>query len=87
MLKSEFVAVSEKNAELKKQVRELTERLQLAEQGKDQAQKQFLTLGKQPKSRPFATVKGLRANTTVVPHQSVNPRLEKNICDSSFIGG
>ncbi|KAG4947297.1 hypothetical protein GLYMA_15G229700v4 [Glycine max] len=46
-------------------------------QGKEQAQKQFLTLGKQPKSRPFATVKGLRANTTVVPHQSVNPRLEK----------
>ena len=77
MLKSEFVAVSEKNAELKKQVRELTERLRLAEQGKDQAQKQFLTLGKQPKAGPFGTVKGLRTNPTVVPDESVNPRLAK----------
>lgn len=77
MLKSEFVAVSDKNAELKKQVRELTERLRLAEQGKDQAQKQFLTLGKQYKAGPFGTVKGLRTNPTVVPDESVNPRLAK----------
>ncbi|CAL0304225.1 unnamed protein product [Lupinus luteus] len=75
MLKSEFVAVSEKNAELKKQVRELTERLRLAEQGKDQAQKQFLVLGKQQKAGPFGTVKGLRTTPTVVPDESVNPRL------------
>jgi hypothetical protein len=77
MLKSEFVAVSDKNAELKKQVRELTERLRLAEQGKDQAQKQFLALGKQEKAGPFGTVKGLRLNPTVVPDDSVNPRLAK----------
>lgn len=77
MLKSEFVAATEKNTELKKQVRELTERLRLAEQGKDQAQKQFLTLGKQPKAGPFGTVKGLRTNPTVVPDESVNPRLRK----------
>ncbi|MCI06408.1 UDP-D-xylose:L-fucose alpha-13-D-xylosyltransferase, partial [Trifolium medium] len=77
MLKSEFVAVSDKNAELKKQVRELTERLRLAEQGKDQAQKQFLALGKQEKAGPFGTVKGLRINPTVVPDDSVNPRLAK----------
>ncbi|KAF7840923.1 arabinosyltransferase RRA3-like [Senna tora] len=77
MLKSEFVAVSEKNAELKKQVRELTERLQQAKQGSDQAQKQFLALGKQPKTGPFGTVKGLRTNPTVVPDESVNPRLAK----------
>ncbi|XP_028765874.1 arabinosyltransferase RRA3-like [Neltuma alba] len=75
MLKSKFVAVSEKNAQLKKQVRELTERLQLAKQGSDQAQKQFLALGKQPKAGPFGTVKGLRTNPTVVPDESVNPRL------------
>lgn len=75
MLKSEFVTVSDKNAALKKQVRELTERLQLAEQGKDQAQKQFLSLGKQHKAGPFGTVKGLRTNPTVVPDDSVNPRL------------
>lgn len=75
MLKSEFVAVSEKNAQLKKQVRELTERLQQAQQGSDQAQKQFLALGKQPKAGPFGTVQGLRTNPTVVPDESVNPRL------------
>lgn len=77
ILKSEFVAVSEKNAQLKKQVRELTEKLQLAKQGNDQAQKQFLALGKQPKAGPFGTVKGLRTNPTVVPDESVNPRLAK----------
>ncbi|XP_028777056.1 arabinosyltransferase RRA3-like [Neltuma alba] len=77
MLKSELVAASEKNSELKKQVRELTERLRLAEQGKDQAHKQFLTLGKQRKAGPFGTVKGLRTNPPVVPDESVNPRLAK----------
>lgn len=77
MLKSEFVAASDENAELKKQVRELTEKLQLAEQGKDQALKQFLVLGKQQKAGPFGTVKGLRTNPTVVPDESVNPRLAK----------
>lgn len=75
MLKSEFVAVSEKNKELKKQIRELTEKIRLAEQGKDQAQKQVLVLGEQHKAGPFGTVKGLRTNPTVIPDESVNPRL------------
>ena len=77
MLKSEFVAASEKNAELKKTVRELTEKLRLAEQRKDQAQKQFLVLGKQQKAGPFGTVKGLRTTYTIVADESVNPRLGK----------
>ena len=77
MLKSEFVAVSEKNAELKKQIRELTEKLQLAEHGKDHAQKQVLVLGEQHKAGSFGTVKGLRTYPTVVPDESVNPRLAK----------
>lgn len=77
MLKSEFIAASEKNTELKKQIRELTEKLQLAEQGKDHAQKQVLVLGDQKKAGPFGTVKGLRTNPTVVPDESVNPRLAK----------
>ncbi|KAG5068810.1 hypothetical protein JHK85_001187 [Glycine max] len=47
------------------------------EQGKEQAQKQFLTLRKQPKSGPFDTVKGLTTNTIVVLDQSVNPTLAK----------
>lgn len=76
-MKSEFIAASEKNTELKKQVRELTEKLQLAEQGKDHAQKQVLVLGDQKKAGPFGTVKGLRTNPTVVPDESVNPRLAK----------
>ncbi|XP_074333872.1 arabinosyltransferase RRA3-like [Apium graveolens] len=77
MLKSEFVSASEKNAELKRQIRQLTERLQLAEHGKDQAQKQVLVLGEQHKAGHFGTVKGSRTSPTVVPDDSVNPRLSK----------
>jgi hypothetical protein len=67
----------EKNAELNKQVKGLTENLRLAEQGKDNAQKQFLVLGEKHKAGPFGTVKGLRTNPTVIPDESVNPRLAK----------
>ena len=77
MLKSEIVELSDKNADLKKQVRELTEKVRLAEQGKDHAQKQFMVLGEQHKAGPFGTVKGLRTNPTVIPDESVNPRLAK----------
>lgn len=71
MLKSDIVSLSEKNGELKKQVRELSEQLRLAEQGQDHAQKQFLVLGKQQKAGPPGTVKGLRTNPTVVPDPSI----------------
>lgn len=77
MLKSELASLTERNAELKKQVRELSSKMQLAEQGKDQAQKQFLTLGTQYKAGPFGTVKGLRTNPSVLSDESVNPRLAK----------
>ncbi|XP_031404158.1 arabinosyltransferase RRA3-like [Punica granatum] len=76
-LKSDIASLSEKNMELKKQVRELTEKLRLAEQGQDNAQKQFLVLGEQHKAGPFGTVKGLRTNPTVIPDESVSPRLGK----------
>lgn len=62
---------------MKKKIRELTEKLRLAEQGKDSAQKQVMVLGEQQKVGPFGTVKGLRTNPTVVPDESVNPRLAK----------
>ncbi|RZC49399.1 hypothetical protein C5167_017821 [Papaver somniferum] len=42
MLKMELVSVTDKNAELKKQVRKLTEKLRLSERRKDQAQKKLL---------------------------------------------
>ncbi|OMO73777.1 Reticulon [Corchorus capsularis] len=71
-LKTEYRIASEKNAELIQQVKELTEKLRLAEQGKDHAQKQVEALG-----GPFGTVKGLRTNPTVIPDESVNPRLAK----------
>lgn len=77
MLKSNIMGFTEKNAELKKQVTELAEKLRLAEQEKDQAQKQFMALGKHHKAGPFGTVKGLRTNPTVLPDESVNPRLAK----------
>ncbi|KAL4180536.1 hypothetical protein AMTRI_Chr13g92550 [Amborella trichopoda] len=77
LLKSEVNSLMEKNAGLKKQVRELTLKLQQEEQGKDQAQKQFLVLGKQHKAGPVGTVKSLRTNPTVLPDETVNPRLAK----------
>ncbi|CAK7329734.1 unnamed protein product [Dovyalis caffra] len=77
MLKGKFVAESEKNAELKKQINVLTEKLRLAEQGKDHAEKQVLVLGEPHKAGPFGTVQGLRTNPTIVPDDSVNPRLAK----------
>ncbi|XP_042506812.1 arabinosyltransferase RRA2-like [Macadamia integrifolia] len=77
MMKSDFVSMSQKNSELKKQARELIEKLQLAEQAKDQAEKLVEVLGGKHKAGPFGTVKGLRTNPTVVPDESVNPRLAK----------
>ncbi|KAJ0257380.1 Arabinosyltransferase RRA3 [Hirschfeldia incana] len=75
MLKSDFASLSEKNADLKKQVRELTEKLRLAEQGSsDNASKQI-------KPGPFGTVKSLRTNPTILPDESVNPRLAKILED------
>ncbi|WOK95630.1 hypothetical protein Cni_G04337 [Canna indica] len=76
-LKSELASLSQKNEELKKQVMELISKLKLAEQGKDQAQKQFLALGQQHKAGAFGTVKSLRTNPAVIPDESVNPRLAK----------
>ncbi|CAK9142594.1 unnamed protein product [Ilex paraguariensis] len=77
MLKSEFISVSEKNAELKKEIRELTEKLQLAEQRKDDAQKPVLVLGEPHKAGVFGTVKGSRTSPSVIADETVNPRLAK----------
>ncbi|CAA0813328.1 Nucleotide-diphospho-sugar transferase family protein [Striga hermonthica] len=77
-LKSSVMTLSDKNAELKRQIRELNEKLRLAEQGKDHAHEQILVLGEEPrKAGPFGTVKGLRTNPSVLPDESVNPRLAK----------
>ncbi|CAM8939131.1 unnamed protein product [Rhodiola kirilowii] len=75
MLKADFMALSEKNSELKKQIRQLTEKLRLVEQGKDFTQKEISIVGEQIKAGPFGTVKSLRTNPTVLPDESVNPRL------------
>ncbi|KAF8041351.1 hypothetical protein BT93_A0071 [Corymbia citriodora subsp. variegata] len=77
MLNYEYVALLQKYAELKMEVRELIEKLKLAEQGKDEAWKQVVVLGKQLKAGPIDTVKGSRTNSTVVLDESVNPRLGK----------
>ncbi|KAI4316796.1 hypothetical protein L6164_024740 [Bauhinia variegata] len=76
-LKSDILSVTEKNSELKKQIKSLTEKLRLSEQGKGHAQQQFVMLGEKHKAGPFGTVKGLRTNPTVIPDESVNPRLAK----------
>uniref|UniRef100_A0A1J3GNS8 Glycosyltransferase n=1 Tax=Noccaea caerulescens TaxID=107243 RepID=A0A1J3GNS8_NOCCA len=84
VLKSNFALISETNAELRKQkaelrkqVRELTEKVRLAEQDTENARNQVLVLGTEIKAGPFGTVKSLRTNPTVVPDESVNPRLAK----------
>uniref|UniRef100_A0A2N9G0C0 Uncharacterized protein n=1 Tax=Fagus sylvatica TaxID=28930 RepID=A0A2N9G0C0_FAGSY len=77
MLKSDLVEELEINSELERQIKELTEKLRLADQRKDHAQKQVLVLGKQQKAGPFGTVKGLRTNPALIPDESVNPRLAK----------
>ncbi|XP_017971893.1 PREDICTED: arabinosyltransferase RRA2 [Theobroma cacao] len=76
-LKTEYAAASIRNAELRQQVKKLTEKLRLSEQEKDHAQKQVEALGEQHKAGSFGTVKGLITNPTVIPDESVNPRLAK----------
>ncbi|KAE8660998.1 G-box-binding factor 1-like [Hibiscus syriacus] len=75
LLKSGYAAAYEKNKDLQRQVKELTEKVRLAEQGKEHANKQVEALGKQSKAGPLGTVKGLRTNPTVIPDELVNPRL------------
>lgn len=77
MLKSDFALISEKNAELRKQVRELTGKVGLAQQDTENARKQVLALGTEIKAGSFGTVKSLRTNPTVVSDESFNPRLAK----------
>ncbi|KAL0865751.1 hypothetical protein Bca101_044869 [Brassica carinata] len=77
MLKSDSALISVKNAELRKQVRELTEKVRLAEQDTENTRKQVLVSGTENKAGPFGTVKSLRTNPTLVPDESVNPRLAK----------
>lgn len=84
-LKSDIALLSEKNTALKNQIRVLNERLRSAEQGKDHAQNQFSALGAQHKAGPFGTVKGLRTNPTVMPDETVSPRLAK-LLDEVAIG-
>ncbi|XP_073284329.1 arabinosyltransferase RRA3-like isoform X3 [Primulina huaijiensis] len=77
LLKADIMKLSDKNVELKRTVRELNEKLHLAEQGKGRAQEQIMVLGEPHKAGPFSTVKGLRTNPTVIPDENVNPRLAK----------
>ncbi|GMH17511.1 hypothetical protein Nepgr_019352 [Nepenthes gracilis] len=77
MLKADIIALKEKNAELKKQLRELSQKLLSAEQRKDNAETEFLPLVQQSKAGAFGTVKASRTNPNVAPDGSVNPRLAK----------
>ncbi|KAG6406408.1 hypothetical protein SASPL_134008 [Salvia splendens] len=77
LLKSDIRRLSDKNAELKRQVKELNEKMRLAEQGNRLAHDQVKVLNEPHKAGPFGTVKSLRTNPTVVPDETVNPRLAK----------
>lgn len=76
-LKADVASMLEKNSQLEKHIKDLTRELRIVEQLKDHAQKQYLALGENHKAGPFGTVKGLRTNPTVIPDESVNPRLAK----------
>nr|BAJ95641.1 predicted protein [Hordeum vulgare subsp. vulgare] len=67
-LQSQLASLERKNADFRKQINELSMKLQLAGQGKNQA---LYSAG------PFGTVKALRTNPTVMPDDSTNPRLAK----------
>ncbi|KVI03692.1 Nucleotide-diphospho-sugar transferase, partial [Cynara cardunculus var. scolymus] len=74
-LKAEFALSIQINSALQKQIRDLTEKLRLAEEKKHQVPKQVFVFGEQPKAGPFGTVKGLRTNPIVSPNESINSRL------------
>ncbi|XP_062211626.1 arabinosyltransferase RRA3-like [Phragmites australis] len=71
-LKSQLASLERKNAELSKQINELSMKLQSDGQRKDE------TLYK---AGPLGTVKALRTNPTVIPDETVNPRLAKILED------
>lgn len=81
MLRSYIRKLSEKNAELQKQVKELNEKLQIAEQEKGCAHEQLVLLGESKKAAPFGKVKSMSANPPVLPDESVNPRLAKILAE------
>ncbi|KAL3340583.1 hypothetical protein AABB24_028961 [Solanum stoloniferum] len=81
MMKSENRKLSEKNAELQKQVRELNQKLQAAQQGNGRTQEQLVVSSQPQKAGPFGTVKSLRTNPPVMPDESVNPRLAKLLAE------
>ncbi|KAI3825574.1 hypothetical protein L1987_07065 [Smallanthus sonchifolius] len=77
MLKADIADLSNTNDELEKQVRDLTEKLQAAEQKNGQVEQQVVVSREPQKAGPFGTVKGIRTNPTVLPDETVNPRLAK----------
>lgn len=81
MMKSENRKLSEKNAELQKQVRELNQKLQAAQQGNGRTQEQLVVSSQPQKAGPFGTVKSLRTNPPVMPDESANPRLAKLLAE------
>lgn len=78
-LKSEMTDLSNKNDELKKQVRDLTVKLQASEQknGQSDSDQQIVPVSTPPKPGPFGTVKGTTINPTILPDPTINPRLAK----------
>ncbi|XP_076882001.1 arabinosyltransferase RRA3-like [Bidens hawaiensis] len=76
-LKSDIAELTTTNDELKKQVKDLTDKLQAAERKSGQSAQQVIVTRYPQKAGPFGTVKGLRTNPTVIPDETVNPRLSK----------
>ncbi|KAK4781834.1 hypothetical protein SAY86_015936 [Trapa natans] len=78
LMRSHVSSQSEEISELKMQVQSLTEKLRLAESGRDNTQNLLLqAMDERLKVGPFGTVKAVRTNPTIIPNTSANPRLAK----------
>lgn len=59
----------------------MNEKLRLADQGNQHAHEQTLVLSEPRKAGAFGTVRSLRTNPTVLPDETVNPRLAKILAE------
>ncbi|KMZ61444.1 hypothetical protein ZOSMA_52G00950 [Zostera marina] len=68
MLKTEIASLTDENTKLNREITQLTSKLH-------QSERNSIAVGKLDKAGPFGTVKSMRTNPTLVPDESVNPRL------------
>jgi len=68
MLKTEIASLTDENTKLNREITQLTSKLH-------QSERNSIAVRKLDEAGPFGTVKSMRTNPTLVPDESVNPRL------------